>query len=206
MSLSAEMLPAEIAFGGVRFQLAPAGVGKPDALGARGQTIQLPSGKFTRLYVLAAAADGDQRATFRVGDTPIELLIQDWGGFIGQWDDRTWNRRQEPIPLRPGAPTPLPGAPPRTRTVLEFTGLKPGFIKRAPLAWFASHRQTADGAKEAYAYSYLFAYALDVPAGAKTLTLPDNNHVRVMAITVSNEGAQVRPAQPLYDTLERANQ
>ncbi|MDT7605024.1 MAG: alpha-mannosidase, partial [Acidobacteriota bacterium] len=202
-SLPAEMLPGEISYGGVRFSLAPAGDGRPDALVPRGQTIQLPSGKFTRLYVLAASAEGDERATFRVGDEPVELVIQNWGGFIGQWDDRTWNRKQEPIPVRPGAPTPLPGTPPRTRTVLEFTGLTPGFIKRAPVAWFASHRHTADGNKEPYSYSYLFAYAIDLPANARTLTLPDNDHVRILAITVSNEGAQLRPAQPLYDTLEQ---
>jgi alpha-mannosidase len=202
-SLPAELLPREIDYAGVRFRLADASGGQPDAVTARGQTIQLPAGKLTRLYILAASAGGDEGATFRVGSDPFALTIQDWGGFIGQWDDRSWNRRQEPIPLRPGAPTPLPGSPPRTRTVLEFTGLTPGFIKRAPLAWFASHRHTANGANEPYAYSYLFAYTIDLPANARTLTLPDNDHVRILAVTASNEGAQLRPAQPLYDTLER---
>jgi alpha-mannosidase len=203
-SLPAEMLLGEIVYGGVRFSLAPAGDGKPNAIVPRGQTLQLPRGKFTRLYVLAASADGDQRATFRVGGDPVELLIQDWGGYVGQWDNRVWNRKQEPIPVRPGAPTPQPGAPPRTRTVLELTGITPGFVKRAPVAWFASHRLAADGRREPYSYSYLFAYPIDVPANARTLTLPSNDKLRILAISVSNEGAQVRPAQPLYDTLDRA--
>jgi len=86
----------------------------------------------------------------------------------------------------------------------EYAGLQPGFIKRPPVAWFASHRHTADGANEPYAYSYLFAYSTDVPANAKTLTLPDNDKIRILAVTVANESGQVRPAQPLYDTLERA--
>jgi alpha-mannosidase len=82
-------------------------------------------------------------------------------------------------------------------------GITPGFIKRAPLAWFASHRHTPAGTNEAYAYSYLFAYTIDVPAGATTLTLPQNENVRIMAITGSNERASVKPAHALYDTLEK---
>ena len=82
-------------------------------------------------------------------------------------------------------------------------GITPGFIKRAALGWFASHRHTPSGTNEAYAYSYLFVYTLDVPAGARTLTLPDNDSVRILAITGSNERAVIKPAQPLYDTLER---
>ena len=82
-------------------------------------------------------------------------------------------------------------------------GITPGFIKRAPLAWVASHRHTPTGNNEAYAYSYLFVYTLYVPANAKTLTLPNNDRVRIMAITASNERGGVRPAHPLYDTLER---
>jgi alpha-mannosidase len=85
-----------------------------------------------------------------------------------------------------------------------MAGITPGFIKRAPVAWFASHRHTPDGKNEAYAYSYLYAYTIDVPPwGEKTLTLPNNEAVRIMAITGSNEGPSIRPVQPLYDTLER---
>jgi alpha-mannosidase len=89
------------------------------------------------------------------------------------------------------------------RTVMDFAGLTPGYIKRAPVAWFASHRHATDGSNDPYAYAYLFAYTIDVPAGAKTLTLPTNERIRILAITVANEGPLVRPAQPLYDTLER---
>ena len=87
---------------------------------------------------------------------------------------------------------------------MEFTGdITPGFIKRAPIAWYCDHRHTADGKNEAYSYSYLFAYPLDAPAGATTLTLPDNDKIRVLAITVAEEPSQVKPADPLYDTLKR---
>ncbi|HEX6045393.1 MAG TPA: glycoside hydrolase family 38 C-terminal domain-containing protein [Pyrinomonadaceae bacterium] len=207
-ALPAELLPREITYAGIRFTLAPAA--KPNALVPRGQTITLPEGKYNRIYLLAAAANGDQKATFNVGDKSFPLTIQDWSGFIGQWDDRRWSQKEVQIPPR----TPPPGTPPdiaaqmqRTRTRIdpygEMTGIVPGFIKRAPVAWFASHRHSADGANEPYAYSYLFAYSLERPAGARTLVLPNNDRIRIVAITVATESGDVRPAQPLYDTLER---
>jgi len=202
-SLPAEMLPESVSFGGIQFRIAPGGAGKEDAVTARGQTITLPGGNFNRVYILAASAEGDQDAEFRVGDSPVDLKIQDWGGFIGQWDDREWSRREEVVPQRPGAPPPPAGTPPRMRTVMEYTGLTPGFVKRAPVAWFASHHPNADGTNAPYSYSYLFAYEIDSPSAVKTITFPNNDKIRVMAITVANESPSVRPAAPLYDTLDR---
>lgn len=205
-ALPAEMLPREIGFAGIRFKLAPADLGKPNAVVAHGQTITLPPGKYNRIYLLAAAANGDQKATFRVGGKSVDLNIQDWTGFVGQWDDRIWKVTEEQIAQRPGAPAPPAGnQPPRTRTNVygEMLGLRPGFIKRADIAWFASHRNAADGSAEAYAYSYLFAYTIDLTAGARTLVLPDNERIRILAITVADEPATISPAHPLYDTLER---
>jgi len=199
-ALPAELLPNQISYAGISFSLATTPDGIQRAVAPSGETISLPEGRFKRLYLLAASADGDQKATFRVGGNPIELTIQDWSGFIGQWDDRTWNEKEEQLPPRTGAPA---GEPPRIRKVLEFTGLKPGFIKRTPVAWFASHRHTAEGANEPYAYSYLYAYSIPLPADARTVTLPDNNKIRILAMTVSDESSETLPAQPLYDTLER---
>jgi alpha-mannosidase len=199
-TLPAEMLPTTVAYAGINFNLISLPDGSQLAVVPKGQTIQLPTGKFTRLYLLAASVDGDQKAAFRVGATSTELTIQDWSGFIGQWDDRTWNNKQEQLPPRPGAPA---NAPPRIRAVIEYTGLKQGFIKRAPVAWFASHRHNAEGANEPYVYSYLFGYSIAIPAGVRSLTLPDNDKIRILAITASDDNAEVRPAQPLYDTLER---
>jgi alpha-mannosidase len=124
--------------------------------------------------------------------------VQDWSGYIGQWDNRIWSQHEETVPPRPGAPS---GTPPRTRIVMDYEGLTPGFIKRAPVAWFASHRHDAAGANEPYAYAYLFAYVLDVPDDAGNVTLPSNDRVRILAMTGSDEPVAVRPAHPLYDTL-----
>jgi alpha-mannosidase len=217
-ALPAEMLPNELAYNGIRFDLGPAWTGQPNAVVARGQTISLPAGNFNRLYILAASAEGDRKATFRVGSEPVELTVQDWGSYIGQWDTRTWNvkRVEVPVPPEPAAGDMSPRAQrarrfrayvrehgPIIRTEQEWTGLTPGFIKRAPVAWYASHHHSAEGASEAYSYCYLFAYSLEVPPDATALTLPDDDKIRILALTVATEGGQVRPAQPLYDTLER---
>ena len=93
--------------------------------------------------------------------------------------------------------------PTATDPYAEMLALNPGFIKRSDIAWFTSQRRAADGSAEAYAYSYLFAYPLNVPSGARTLVLPANERIRILAISVADEPWMVRPAQPLYDTLDR---
>ena len=183
-SLPAEMLPSQILFNNVRFQLAPAKTGAPNALAASGQTIDLPAGTYNRIYVLAASAHGDQNATFEAGGKRSVLDIQDWGGFVGQWDDRQWSG-SDPVHGKYG----------------QMTGLTPGYIKRADLAWYASHHHDAAGKNVDYAYSYLFGYRIDLPAGAKTLKLPANPNIRILAISVASESPEVNPARPLYDVL-----
>jgi alpha-mannosidase len=202
-ALPAEMLPREIVFGRIRFSLAAAG--KPNAIVSRGQTIALPSGNYNRVYLLAAAMNGDQKGTFQIGDKSTELTIQDWTGFVGQWDDRIWKTTEETIQQPPGAPPSPAGnaARPRSNPYAEMVGLAPGFIKRANIAWFSSQRHAADGSAEAYAYSYLFAYAIEVTPGSHSLVLPDNERIRILAITVADQPWIVKPAHPLYDTLER---
>ena len=198
-ALPAEMLPSQIQFDGVEFQLAPAKTGTPNALVAKGQTIDLPAGRFDRVYVLAASADGDQRATFEVGGKGVELNIQDWSGFIGQWDNRQWTAKDITIPATAARP-----ARKAHDDYAEMTGIKPGYIKRADLVWYCSHHHNAAGENAAYSYSYLFAYAIVLEPGAKTIKLPNNAKIRVLAMSVAEENPRVKPAQPLYDVLPPA--
>jgi alpha-mannosidase len=183
-SLPAEMLPSEIVFNDVRFDLASARTGVANAVIAKGQTINLPVGRNNRIYILAASADSDQKATFELADKKVELNIQDWGGFIGQWDDRQWSSKDT-----------------SHDDYGDMIGLTPGYIKRADLAWYASHHHDSAGTNVAYRYSYLFAYALDLPLAAKTLRLPDNDKIRILAISLAEENPEVKPTQPLYDVL-----
>ena len=163
---------------------------------AKGQTIDLPPGQYNRVYVLAASADGDQKATFEVGAQRVVLNVEDWGGFIGQWDDRQWVAKDISIP----------GPPARTEhdDYAEMTGIRPGYIKRADLAWYCDHRHNAAGENLPYAYSYLFAYPIDLPDGAKRITLPNNDKIRILAISVADANPKVTSAQPLYDMLPPA--
>lgn len=87
-NLPAEMLPTALPFGGITFHLGPPWKNHPNALVTRGQSIPLPAGKFNRVYILAAA-DGDQKTTFQVGDLAVNLTVQDWQGYVGQWNNRT---------------------------------------------------------------------------------------------------------------------
>lgn len=211
-ALPAEMLPINLAYNGICFALAPAWAGRPNAVVARGQSIPLPAGNFNRVHILAASADGDQRATFRIGNISVLLTIQDWGGYIGQWDNRTWKQVEWLLPsLQPFTETSLASRTPNLLfsitkprgpiKIFEYTGLIPGFIKRAPVAWFASHHHTADGGNVPYSYCYMFAYSTGLPESARTLTLPDNDKIRILAVSLANQVERVRPAQPLYDTL-----
>jgi alpha-mannosidase len=193
-SLPAEMLPREIPYAGVTFHLPPAGENRLNALIARAQPIPLPPGKFNSVYILAAAVNGDQKAAFRAGSQTADLNIQSWDGYIGQWDNRIWKSREIAVPPRAGE-----AARTRIDPYGEVIGLRPGFVKPAPVAWFASHRHNADGSNDPYAYSYLFAYTLDLPGGATTLTLPVNESIRVLAVTAVSEGPKVRLAQVLED-------
>lgn len=93
-TIPAEMLPEKIHYHDVEFDLASAKTGHPNAIVAKGQTITLPEGRYNRIYLLAASAEGDQNGTFKVGTNEISLRIQSWTGFIGQWDTRLWKEQQ----------------------------------------------------------------------------------------------------------------
>jgi alpha-mannosidase len=208
-ALPAEMLPTHVDYDGAQFDLAPATTGSPNAIAATGQTIALPAGHFNRIYILAASAAGDQQAVFHVGQQASDLDIQDWGGFIGQWDTRVW-KNEPTIDWAISAhhavwpPKDLEAREKRQYSPSypeDYIGLKPGYLKPATLAWFASHHHTPTGLNQPYQYSYLFAYSMDVPANAHSLTLPEDDKIRILAISVANGDPEVTPAAPLFDTL-----
>lgn len=219
-ALPAEMLPSSLTFEGVTFKLAHADASTPDALVAHGQSIKLPAGDFNRVYVLAASSNGDHTDTFLIGSNSIPVHIENWTGFLGQPDTRLWKPRPATTtPGRDGDSRPLRqdwaisanhpefdlskvGSPwwsPRYPD--DYLGLAPGFLKRVPVAWYASHQHTPDGRNQPYAYSYLFGYELSLPAHATTLTLPQDPSLRILAVSVARTTPGVVPAAPLYDEL-----
>jgi len=208
-AMPAEMLPKTINYDGVDFNLAAAKTGSPNAIGAKGQAINLPAGRYNRIYILAASSDGVRRAEFKVGGQAVALNIEDWGGFIGQWDTRLW----KPSPQRDWAISanhaiwpPVDEQEREQRPISprypeDYVGLQAGYVKPASLVWYASHHHTAEGLNEPYHYSYLFAYSMGVSENERTLVLPNDDKIRILAISVAEEDPAVNPAQPLYDTL-----
>ena len=208
-AMPAEMLPSRISFHGIDFDLAPAKTGTPNAVVAQGQTIPLPKGHFNRIYILAASANGDQNSAFHVGDDRINLDIQDWTGFVGQWDTRVWKNQTDrgwaisanhavwpPANLEEREKRPVSPHYPE-----DYAGLRPGYVKSAKIAWYASHQHTATGLNQPYQYSYLFAYALNATGNPRTLKLPNNDKIRILAISTADENPLLEPTQSLYATL-----
>jgi alpha-mannosidase len=184
-SYPAELFPTRLTRGGVDFILGPTSTGEKNALEANGQNLDLPGGDFNRIHILAAA-DGDSSERIKIGDVDQPFVVPNWTSFVGQWDTRLWNK---PIPE-------ITYDDPSYKTV----GLVPGYIKRTPVAWYATHHNTPQG-DAYYHYSYLFELSYDLPIAAKTLTLPQNSKIRIFAVSVSKEPSSAPPAAPLYDTL-----
>jgi alpha-mannosidase len=179
-SFPGEMLPDKITVDGIVFKFGQTGAGQKNALACKGQTIGLPAGKHNRLYLIAAVSGADVRGTFKVGAKQTTLAIQEWTGYVGQWDSRIWKNDR------------------------EIYGLRPAFTKRSEIAWYASHHHNSNGENEAYNYSYLFKYRIDLPANTKSVTLPNEPGIRIFAATAAyNENDESTPAQLLYDDFRK---
>ena len=159
--------------------------------------------------MLAASAEGDQNAAFYVGDKKVDLKIQDWTGFVGQWhtrlwknqDDRDWAISANHALWPPADMQEREKRPVSPRYPEDYVGLKPGYVKAANIAWYASHQHTAAGLNQPYRYAYLFAYALEVTGTPQVLRLPNNDKVRILAISTADESPMLEATQSLYVTL-----
>ncbi len=164
-SYPAELFPGTLTSGGVEFRLGP-----PDganALRCNGQSIALPAGPHRHVHLLLAATE-DVRATFRAGHASHTCLVPHWSSFIHQWDNRTWEG-------------------------FTCTGLVPGFLKDADVAWHLTHRHDRDGNDEPYVYTYLFRTVLGIPDGATELILPEDDRVRVFSATAVRHSPALNP-------------
>ena len=139
------MLPRALTSEGVTFQLGSTDAGQKNAIACAGQTIKLSNyvangGEYNRVYLLAAATE-DTDGVFLVDDKPHKLSIQEWTGFVGQWDDRVWDREFAEVDHQCEG---------------QVEAIKTGFIKRDTIAWFCTHRHHPKRGNEAYRFSYLF--------------------------------------------------
>ena len=83
-SYAAELMPKEgLTVDGIDFRF-----GEPDGrngLVCRGDTLQLPAGQWSHIYLLAASNKGDRQATFRMGKASQTVEVPFYSGFVGQW-------------------------------------------------------------------------------------------------------------------------
>ncbi len=187
----AELFPATITVEDATFTLGSTAPGANNALSARGQTLTLPTGSFDRVYFLASSADGDINSHIDIAGKQTPVTFQDWRGMLGQWDRRLWH-----------------GDVPEYAFdwPYELAGIEPAFIKPQPVAWHLSHYSTRKG-DAYYLYCYIYKVALDIPAGATSITLPNDPRIKLFAATaVNTKGQRVTPATPLFDNLEKREQ
>jgi alpha-mannosidase len=174
LTMPAELVPSEIISEDVTFKTGSSTDGSKNILACNGQKINLPAGSYNKLFILAAATD-DTKGDFKAGKTS-SVSFQKWTGFIGQHYSRKLYFNN-----------------------LKVESIENAFTKRDNVAWFASHYHTPEG-NEPYAYSYLFRYEINIPAGTRSITLPKNPAIKIAAMTVVSEGRdEVTPLQNLYD-------
>ena len=182
----AEMIGDTVQLGNVTFAIGSREERVYNAVACRGQSINLPVGT-TVLHILAAA-DVDREVIFLAGNTECPLTIGGWSGYIGSWDNREFKGfvAELSYSLRN-----------------DLKRIAPAFIRDQRIAWCASHRHLP-AADALYEYGYLFAYRLDIPDGADDVTLPNSPFVRIVAMSVGDEGQATALWSPFED-LHRDN-
>jgi len=214
-TFAGELLPPTTKLEGISFKLGETANGAKNVVTCKGQQIKLPAGDHNRLYLLATAIVGDTTGTFtlrtRDGKSQTtELTVQEWSGVIGQWDSRLVDDRI----IREVFITPIPyngtWAPDviQSQSVLKLTAdrkieglenLRPAFVKRDDIAWVGTHRHSPSG-NEPYILCYLFKYRLDLPKGTTSVVLPNNDRIRVLAMSLATNGNDdTAPAVFLYE-------
>ena len=178
LSYPAELIPAVVTSEDINFNMGSTADGQKNVVTAKGQKINLPAGDFNKIYILAAATE-DTKGDLKIGNQIIKLSVQGWSGWIGQHYNRTLTEKNTKV-----------------------TEISNAYSKQDIIAWYASHRHSPK-ANDAYQYSYLYKYEINLPKGTKNIVLPKNENIKIFAITVANKtNEDVTPLQPLYDDFK----
>jgi len=180
----AEMIGDTVQMGNVFFHIGPREDYTYNAVACRGQCIDLPAG--TRVLHLLAAADVDTDVVFRADNVEFPLTIGGWSGNIGQWDNRVFEGEVAELSYS-------------LRN--DLLRIDPAFVRDQRVAWYASHRHLP-ATDTLYEYGYMFAYRLGIPDGADSITLPESPFVRIVAMSVGDEGHATALQSP-FEGLHR---
>ena len=181
-TIAGELLPETVSVAGISFSIGPKQPGQANVLTCRGQRLEIPAGEWNRLYFLATAI-GDREAAFGIDGATVSLWVQDWAEPIGHWDNRLNGGLRHDDPA----------------------DIVPAFAKPARVGWLGTHRHDMDGNNEAYAFTQLFLYRIDLPRGVRGVTLPNDPAVRILAATAArNDNDAATAAQPFLDRPSRS--
>lgn len=167
-AISGDLLPRKLECDGIRFELGPMASNQKNAVTCRGQQLKIKSGGNDRLYLLAASTGKNVDTEFGIDGTSLPLTVHSYSEMLGKSGKNGDGK------------------------------IVPGAVKRAPVAWVGTHRHTRDGKNDPYQFTYLFKYSLPLAKGAKTLTLPNNPEIRLMAVSLGsnpNEDTQASGEQ-----------
>lgn len=180
LSYPAELIPSEVISEDIRFKMGNTKDESLNAVACKGQTIQLSSSGYNRIYILAAATE-ECSGVFMMNNNREKLSIGAWSGFVGQYYNRIFDAGGE--------------------TVLD---IKDPYVNQNNIAWFASHiHKGYPTANQSYQYSYMYKYELTLPDHTTSIKLPDSSKIRIFAITVANQpGDILQFAKPMYDDFK----
>jgi alpha-mannosidase len=177
----AEMIGDQIKLGNISFTIGSREEHEYNSLACLGQSIDLPEG--TKVLHILAAADVDTDVTFEAGGKEFPLTIGGWSGYMGSWDNREFEGFVAELSYS-------------MRN--ELKTIHPAFIRNQRIAWSASHRHLPAG-DALYEYGYLFAYRIEIPEGTTSITLPDSRFVRIVSMSVGDEGYAIALQSPFED-------
>ncbi len=180
IGLPSEMVPSVVTAAGVDFLMGNKADRANNVVVSNGQNINLPSGNYNKVYLMAFSLNGDKEATFNVGDRTQTLSAQtvsiaDYHERVGQWDQ--------------AGPTLSHG----------------GYVKEDDVAYVATHHHE-NGADQIASEIYMFKYELDIPEGATLIQLPEDNDIVILSATAVNEAYDGEIVTEMYDSRERGDE
>lgn len=181
LHLPAEILPSELSWRGLSFATGPREPGAANALACLGQELALPRGSWGSVHLLVLALGEERQATFRTDELEQSHTVSHALGSFGQWDSR------------------LGG------DVKDANGVIPAWVKPGAVAWVGSYLLDSLGAVHSCETSVLQHLVLPLPKGCRSLHLPVDDRLLIMAATTGSRGGELalHPAfAPVQQTEE----